>query len=421
LGQRKAPKATHFIIIDACREELRLPILRALSAYKSYEKPGDTRGMFIGFSTGAGHTASDEGADGGPFARALASELLIPGQDQDVLFKQVRKKVMAITKDQRPWQSHDLINDVFLAGPSSDQPAQKEAKPAVPPAATPSLTKKEDVSPVAKNEAGAAGAVTPRNELDDPGAAKKKEDVSSVAKNEAGAAGAVTPRNELDEPGAAKKKEDVSSVAKNEAGAKSVVTPRNELDVSVVTPRNELDDLGAFRDNGSARLGSRAKWTSFYMNPAPGTPGAYFGGNSFGVVVRSLGNIDEFHANSALAKMCKTYPNVDFALLGSMNDETGNGGMQIEIGYNLTLTSAKALVKAAKDRRIAPDAFVRHYGGPAHPSNFKHCNDVEAKLLPPAPRISGVRTGQRPRNGAPVGARDRDWHRDPSYQPFCPC
>src|SRR5262245_40646918 len=58
----------------------------------------------IAFSTAPGMTASDEGQSGGPYATALAAELVKPGQSDLYMFHKVRVAVDRKTNgDQVPW------------------------------------------------------------------------------------------------------------------------------------------------------------------------------------------------------------------------------------------------------------------------------------------------------------------------------
>ena len=67
-----APNASHIVVFDACRNELRLP---EKTAVKGFEPMGERSGLFIAFSTSPNTAASDRGIDGGHYAQALASEL----------------------------------------------------------------------------------------------------------------------------------------------------------------------------------------------------------------------------------------------------------------------------------------------------------------------------------------------------------
>ena len=109
-----APNASHIVVFDACRNELRLP---EKTAVKGFEPMGERSGLFIAFSTSPNTAASDRGIDGGHYAQALASELMRPGQDQMHLFQNVKRRVFTATGNtQRPWESNGLLEPLYLAG-----------------------------------------------------------------------------------------------------------------------------------------------------------------------------------------------------------------------------------------------------------------------------------------------------------------
>ena len=109
-----APNASHIVVFDACRNELRVP---EKTAVKGFIPIGETNGLFIAFSTSPNTSATDLGIDGGHYARALASELIRPGQDQMHLFQNVKQQVFAATGNmQRPWESNGLLLPLYLAG-----------------------------------------------------------------------------------------------------------------------------------------------------------------------------------------------------------------------------------------------------------------------------------------------------------------
>ncbi len=115
-----APKAAIFIVFDACRNELRLPVK---STIKGFEIMRETAGVFIAFSTSPDDIASDVGDAGGPYARALASELVRPGQDHVELFLNVKQSVFGTTGNrQRPWESNGLVQRIYLAGQPENPP-----------------------------------------------------------------------------------------------------------------------------------------------------------------------------------------------------------------------------------------------------------------------------------------------------------
>jgi hypothetical protein len=125
--ENRAPNASHIVVFDACRNELHLP---TKAAVKGFEPVTDRNGMFIALSTSPNTSSSDEGEGGGPYARALASELTRPGQDHLTLFQNVKERVFSATGNtQRPWENNGLLERVYLAGkPAVQPPPVLEAK-----------------------------------------------------------------------------------------------------------------------------------------------------------------------------------------------------------------------------------------------------------------------------------------------------
>ncbi len=76
----QAPKATHFVIFDACRNELHItgPSTKALGSDKGFVAINTTPGILIAYATAASKSASDLGEGGGPYAKALSEEILKP-------------------------------------------------------------------------------------------------------------------------------------------------------------------------------------------------------------------------------------------------------------------------------------------------------------------------------------------------------
>ena len=115
--ERAAPFAAHFVVFDACRDELKLPYK---SAAKGFEPVAERSGMFIAFTTALGAVALDEakaGGASGPYSAALASELLKPGQDHLQLFQNVKEGVFAATSRQQvPWERNGLLRRVYFGG-----------------------------------------------------------------------------------------------------------------------------------------------------------------------------------------------------------------------------------------------------------------------------------------------------------------
>lgn len=106
----QASNAAHFVVFDACRNLLQMPT----KGGKGFVPVSARRGMLIAFSTDPGETASDEGRLGGPYATALAKELVKPGLDHLDLFQNVKERVYQLTGNQVPWERNGLLRRVYL-------------------------------------------------------------------------------------------------------------------------------------------------------------------------------------------------------------------------------------------------------------------------------------------------------------------
>jgi hypothetical protein len=117
-----APLAAKFIVFDACRNEIRMP---TRGGFKGLIPIPEQEEMFIAFATAPGRTASDGGADGGPYAAALAAELQKTSVDHLSFFQNVKESVIAATSNrQKPWESNGLSRRVYLTGkPQPGAPA----------------------------------------------------------------------------------------------------------------------------------------------------------------------------------------------------------------------------------------------------------------------------------------------------------
>src|SRR5215468_148315 len=94
-----APLAVHYLVFDACRSNL-----GGWRGAKGFIPERQRNGIMIAFSTAPGMTASDEGPSGGPYATALAAELVRAGQSDLYMFHKVRVAVDRKTNgDQVPW------------------------------------------------------------------------------------------------------------------------------------------------------------------------------------------------------------------------------------------------------------------------------------------------------------------------------
>ncbi len=129
---RQAANATHYVIFDACRNELQLRGEgRKALADKGMVPVAQEAGMLIGYSTAPRQTATDEGEGGGFYAKALAEELVRPGFEAVTMFRNVGLRVRRSLK-QDPWlAASSSLKEVYLAGmPRSGTPSIVISAPA---------------------------------------------------------------------------------------------------------------------------------------------------------------------------------------------------------------------------------------------------------------------------------------------------
>ena len=112
----QAPAATHYVVFDACRNELNLKAKgkKALSD-KGFAPIAYSPGVLIAYATAPGKTATDVGSRGGPYAKALADELIKPGVEALTVF---RRTALRVRKElgQDPWMSASTLPEVYFAG-----------------------------------------------------------------------------------------------------------------------------------------------------------------------------------------------------------------------------------------------------------------------------------------------------------------
>jgi formylglycine-generating enzyme required for sulfatase activity len=95
----EAPNAAHYLVLDACRHAL-----QGARGGKGFVPVGQQSGVLVAFAAEPGKTASDIGQGSGPYAAALATELVKPAQNDLLMFHNVRVAVMDKTNgDQVPW------------------------------------------------------------------------------------------------------------------------------------------------------------------------------------------------------------------------------------------------------------------------------------------------------------------------------
>jgi hypothetical protein len=117
----QAPAATHYVVFDACRNELNLTRKgkKALTD-KGFVPIAYTPGVMVAYATAPGKTAADGGSGGGPYAHALAEEIVKPGIEALTMFRRVALRVnRQIGQD--PWLSASTLPEVYFAGTPEKQ------------------------------------------------------------------------------------------------------------------------------------------------------------------------------------------------------------------------------------------------------------------------------------------------------------
>ena len=114
---QQAPNATHYVVFDACRNELNLtgPAAKALGVEKGFVPVNHASGLLIAYATAPKQTASDMGDRGGAYATILAEEMIKPNVEAVTMFRNVQIRVKkAIGQD--PWLSFPSVPPVYFAG-----------------------------------------------------------------------------------------------------------------------------------------------------------------------------------------------------------------------------------------------------------------------------------------------------------------
>lgn len=115
--------AAWVLAIDACRNELKLPLKNLGGGEKAFGAVPTAAGMLIAYAAESGQTARDvyAGSRGtSPYAAALSEALVQPGESLESSFTFVRGKVLELTSGaQSPVQSVKLNRTVYLKEPAA--------------------------------------------------------------------------------------------------------------------------------------------------------------------------------------------------------------------------------------------------------------------------------------------------------------
>jgi uncharacterized caspase-like protein len=114
---REQAPATHYVVFDACRNELNLTLKgRRALIDRGFVPIGYTPSVLVAYSTAPGKTASDAGT----YARALSEEILKPGFEAVTMFRRVALRVnREIGQD--PWLAASTLPEHYLAGSKSEE------------------------------------------------------------------------------------------------------------------------------------------------------------------------------------------------------------------------------------------------------------------------------------------------------------
>ena len=128
--EREAPNANHFVIFDACRNSLVLkdPGRKTIVQSKGFAPVWAPGGILVAFATGEGELASDEGNGAGPYARALADEIVKPGVEAVTVFRKVQLDLIH-SIGQAPWMLGSPPDEVYFAGQTASASAEPKRAP----------------------------------------------------------------------------------------------------------------------------------------------------------------------------------------------------------------------------------------------------------------------------------------------------
>lgn len=110
-----AGNAFNIVILDACRSN---PFSRSWrDASQGLAQVNAPEGTLIAYSTSPGHVANDGKGRNGSYTAELLQQMIRPGLTIEEMFKSVRIRVRAASKNkQTPWESSSLVGDFCFAG-----------------------------------------------------------------------------------------------------------------------------------------------------------------------------------------------------------------------------------------------------------------------------------------------------------------
>ena len=127
-GIAAAGARSSFVVVDACRNTPFASTTKAAS--KGLRAENERGGVMIAYATEPGNVALDNNA----YARALAREIVRPGQPAVLMFRAVRRSVLkASANAQFPWTRDGLVEEFYFAGPGDDAASGASGRRSGPP------------------------------------------------------------------------------------------------------------------------------------------------------------------------------------------------------------------------------------------------------------------------------------------------
>lgn len=136
IGALDASKGVKIVLIDACRNN---PFLSSMTMTTATRSVGrglarvDPGGVLVGYAARGGTTSLDGKGRNSPFAKAVLTNIEVPGLELGKMFRKIRDSVLEETGGQQEPFTYGSLpgEDIFLAPPvvqaSLDQPAQQPA------------------------------------------------------------------------------------------------------------------------------------------------------------------------------------------------------------------------------------------------------------------------------------------------------
>lgn len=389
-----APFSRIFLVIDACRDELKVPMDNQI--IKTFGPIKDASGMFLAFSTDWGRTATDwPGHENGPFAKALSQYLATPGINHREVFQRAKERVYELTShSQEPVEVNGMRGDVFFGGESATTPPEKYGQPPSPAAYAQNIWElvKDGSDPAVFERFATNYADTPHADEARVKAASLRKSSPNVTDSSVDVRskwpsyqkgdlvvlyiktknlGQGTVKVLFDFGGAV-----TSQVATYDAKEKALVAqyrlPSNVSAGSYKIPVlvEDQNSRGTAKAEINIEIGlSRTEWTASYMQPAPGQP-ALIPTETNSVVVASPENNAAF---ATLSSLCNKYRDINFAMYTSVRADQSNPRYQIEIAYNMPYESARQLKAYAYERGIAKDPYILTYKWASRAESYYDC------------------------------------------------